>query len=136
MAIAGFLRGIHEGMIFIRYPEPMHNNEFLEGARGHKWHEYYHILALARDLSMLGLGVALICLSWHWIVLLAGIVFMWELCEVGHAVARVKYPVMFDLGLPYEHIVAFDVWDLILRGNIVYCLHAFRIIVAVALLFA
>ena len=136
MAVTGFLRGIHEGMIFIRYPEPMHNTRFQEGVRGHKWHNYYHIIALSRDISLLGLGVALICLPYHWNILLAGFFLLWEFSEVGQAVARVRYPVMFDLGIPYEHIVAFDAWDLILRGNIVYCLHGARIIIAIGLLFA
>lgn len=135
MAITGFLRGIHEGMIFIRFPESMHNNQFQDGARGHKWHDYYHIIALARDLSVLGLGVVLICLPWHWNILLAGFFFAWEFSEVGQAIARVAKPVMFDLGLPYEYIVAFDAWDLILRGNVVYCLHAVRIIFAIGFLF-
>ena len=135
MIVTGFLRGIHEGMIMIRFPEPMHNREFTEGVRGHKWHDYYHIISLLRDLSMLGLGVALIYLPWHWNVLLAGLVFMWEFSEIGHAVARVKYPVMFDLGLAYERIVFLEFKYFVLRGNIVYCLHAFRLIIAVCFLF-
>ena len=136
MAVAGSLRGIHEGMIFIRFNEPMHNNQFQDGVRGHKWHPYYHLGAIYRDLSMLGLGVALICLPWHWNTLLAGTILLWELSEVGQAVARVAKPVMFDLGLPYEHIAVFDIWDLILRGNVVYYLHGARIIITTGLLFA
>ncbi len=135
MAVTGFLRGIHEVMIHIRFPEPMYNNLFQEGARGHKWHKYYHLIAISRDLSMLGLGIALIFLPYNWNILLAAFFLAWELSEDGQAIARVAKPVMFDLGLPYEHIVAFDAWDLILRGNIVYCLHAARVIIATGLLF-
>lgn len=134
MSFTGFLRGIHEGMIMIRFSEPMHNTQFQGGVRGHKWHNYYHIVALTRDLSVLGLGIALIFLPYNWNTILAGFVFLWEFTEVGHAVARVAKPVMFDLGHPYEYIVAFDAWDLILRGNIVYCLHAARIVIAIGLL--
>lgn len=135
MAITGFLRGIHEGMVMIRYPEPMHTREFSEGVRGHVWHDYYHGIAILRDLSMLGLGIALVLMDYHYPALLSGLILMWEFCEIGQAVARVKYPVMFDLGLAYERIVFMDCGHWILRGKIVYMLHAFRIIFAVCVLF-
>ena len=105
LTIAGFLRGIHEGMINIRFPEPMHNKEFQEGIRGHKWHSYYHLIAILRDLSMLGLGIGFILLNYQYNEVLAGLIIMWELSEVGQALARVKYPVMFDRGLAYERVV-------------------------------
>lgn len=136
MAITGFLRGIHEGMVMIRYPEPMHSREFTEGVRGHVWHNYYHELAILRDLSLLGLGIALILMQWQYTGLLAGLVLMWECSEIGHAFARVKFPVMFDRGIAYERIVFMDFKHWTLRGNVVYMFHAFRIILAVCILFA
>ena len=136
MIVAGFLRGIHEGMVHIRFPEPMHNKEFQEGTRGHKWHRYYHLIAVLRDLSLLGLGFAFVMMKWQYNELLAGLILMWEFCEIGQALARVKYPVMFDRGLAYERVVFMDCGRWILRGNIVYLLHIFRIILAMGVLYA
>ncbi|MDO9548159.1 MAG: hypothetical protein Q7J65_04240 [Candidatus Marinimicrobia bacterium] len=130
MTIAGFFRGIHEGMINIRFSEPMHNREFQEGVRGHKWHRYYHLIASIRDLSMLGLGIAFILMKWQYAGLLAGLILMWEFSEVGQALARVKYPVMFDKGLAYERVVFMDCGRWILRGKIVYLFHVIRIMLA------
>ena len=102
MAITGLLRGIHEGMINIRFNESMHNLQFQEGVRGHKWHDYYHLVALTRDIALLGLGIALICLPYQWTAIFAGLLLLWEFSEIGQAIARVAKPVMFDLSLPYE----------------------------------
>ncbi len=136
MTFAGFLRGVHEGMINIRFPEPMHNKEFQEGVRGHVWHRYYHLIAVTRDLSMLGLGTAFILLRWQYSGILAGLILMWEFSEVGMALARVKYPVMFDKGLAYERVVFMDCGRWILRGKIVYFFHIFRIVLGLGIFFA
>ena len=136
MTIAGFLRGVHEGMINIRFGEPMHNREFQEGIRGHVWHRYYHMISAVRDLSILGFGIAFVLLKWQYSGILAGLILMWEFSEVGQALARVKYPVMRDKGLAYERVVFMDCGRWILRGNIVYLLHLFRIVLAFGILFS
>ena len=135
MTIAGFLRGIHEGMVNIRDGEPMHGKQFQEGVRGHKLHRYYQLIASMRDFSFLGIGGAFCLLKYQYGDVLAGLILMWELSEIGQALARVKYPVMFDKGLAYERVVFMDAGRWILRGKIVYLFHVFRIILAIGVLY-
>lgn len=135
MTIVGFVRGIHEGMIHIRLSECMHSKLFDEGVRGHVWHPYYHIIAGIRDLLFISLGIYFAIMDYSTWDIVAGLILMWETTEIGYAYARVERVVMSDRGKPYERLVLGDILpDIVLRGSVVYVLHAARIITGVVAL--
>jgi len=61
MLLAGFVRGIHEGMVMVMPWDGLSVWELGRepGVRSHRWFEEYHSVSVARSLLMIGIGAAL-----------------------------------------------------------------------------
>jgi len=136
--IAAYSHGIHEGMIMTQDYDIMHNYAY-PGVRGHNWFGWYHAISSGRNIFFILLGSCLfstIIFTGIIVVskLIPGIFFLvWELAEVGYAQARGGKPIYYHHDEPYEHIY-FLLWHKIYSGNIIYILHAIKIVVGVTLL--
>ena len=133
-SIAGFFKGLDEGMDNIRFNEPMHSKQFIEGVRGHKWHKkYYHWIVMGHDGFVYVSGI-LTVIFFNYQMLFLGFILAWELCEIGHAIARVRKPIMQSNGQSYERLILTDIIGTPIHGNAVYLIHGFRWILAIGIL--
>ena len=130
----GIARGIHEGMIHIKFHEPMAASIFEEGVRMHRWHErYYHKITVLRDLLCIVLGWRFMTTDIPVCAIAASAFLLWELVEVFESIARIGKPIMQYRLKPYEHINFAD-YGFKLHGYPVYFMHAGRILLFIVLI--
>ncbi len=129
------VRGLHEGMIHIKFTDKMHSGLYEEGVRGHKWHgKNYHKIALLRDLFSLWCGWLWVSQPFNFNLFMGSLIIFWELSEIGYSIARNGTLLFLMEGKAYENINFADIGSLKLIGWKVYALHAGRIITGIYLI--
>jgi hypothetical protein len=125
----GLFRGIHEGMNHIQFTDPMHNDTYQEGVRGHVWHSrYYHKIALFRDLFALLFGYLVISMPFNILLFTGTLLIIWETTETAYSIAR--YGEVID----YENINFADFFTVKIQGIKVAVLHIGRAVLAMTLI--
>lgn len=133
--LAGFARGIHEGMIMVM-PFDRLSIANTPGVRNHRWFEHYHIVSVARSLAVAVVG-ALLCAWWRSLIILplvGSLFLLWESTEIGYAVARDGKMIYTAHDAPHEHIDFADIVSIDVAETIVYLLHAARVVVGITLI--
>lgn len=123
LAVRGFL----EGIIMIRYTDPMcdpNTPDDMDGVRCHRWFKWYHPISLGCDIFAGILGALAVWRGIEWIAAAGAVIAGWELLEVSYNLAR--------YGKPFQsHENFLGVWQI--KGGMVYYIHSARLLIGIAL---
>jgi hypothetical protein len=116
----GLLRGLHEGMIMSMTGDALHTG-VIEGVRGHVGFGDYHLIGIAGIVLTAVLFTAVLFWRPRPMLIIGGMLLMWEATEIGYAFARTGWPVA-----AWEHVNFFDMVSIELLGWQVWATHAVR----------
>ncbi len=133
--LAGFGRGIHEGMVMVM-PFDSNASNCTHGVRSHVWFKRYHIVSLARSLLAMALGAT--ALLWYRSIvilpLIGSLFLLWEATEIGYAVARDGSILYTSKAGVHEHISFADILPADIAEGMVYLLHFMRVVTGITLI--
>jgi len=125
--VFSIVSGYKEGMTMIKFSDKMHNPEFKEGVRGHRFFRFYHWLDRIFYPAFAALVYIAITNPPHISTCIGIAILIWELRECGYNLAR-----YLSVFAKTENIYGFG---LNIRGSEVVVLHIVRTTVALMFLY-